>query len=85
MRRRAKRLSRRTITRPDCDLVLRAVDDGSGSKFVYDERVWRCICTRVHLGDAARCLVQRTFARDSWTERFKDINPAGKAAALLGP
>src|SRR5689334_12581907 len=57
--RRAKGLSRRTITCPDCGLVLSAVDDRSCFKCVYDRRVWRQICTRAHLGDAAWCLVQR--------------------------
>jgi hypothetical protein len=38
---------------------LRVTDDALGFKFVYDMRDWRRICTRVHLGDAAWCLIQR--------------------------
>jgi putative molybdopterin biosynthesis protein len=44
---------------PDCGLVLRAIDDTIGFKCVYDIDVWRRICTRVDLGGAAWCLVQR--------------------------
>jgi hypothetical protein len=46
-------------TCPDCGLVLHVTNDALGSNFVYDMRDWRRICTRVHLGDAALCLIQR--------------------------
>jgi hypothetical protein len=49
----------KTITCPDCGLVLRVADDSCGFKFVYDMKDWQRICTRVHLGDAAWCLVHR--------------------------
>jgi len=38
---------------------LRAIDGTTGFKCVYDTKVWRRVCTRVDLGDAAWCLVQR--------------------------
>jgi PBP superfamily domain len=57
--RRAERSSSRTITCPDCGLVLRIVDDAPGREFIYDMRAWRLVCRRVHLGDPAWCLVQR--------------------------
>src|SRR5262245_24310938 len=56
---RTKQLSTQTITCPDCGLVLRAIDGTTGFKCIYDMKVWRRICTRVDLGDAAWCLVQR--------------------------
>jgi len=54
-----KRLSTQTIRCPDCGLVLHAIDGATRFKCVYDIKVWRRVCTRVHLGDAAWCLVQR--------------------------
>jgi len=50
---------RRAITCPDCGLVLRVTDDAPGFRCAYDRRVWQRVCARVHLGDAAWCLVQR--------------------------
>jgi len=47
------------MTCPDFGLVLRVIDGSPGFKFVYDMRAWRRVCRRVHLGDAAWCLVQR--------------------------
>jgi hypothetical protein len=49
--------SSQTTTCPDCGLALRV--DTTAFKFVYDMKDWRRVCTRVHLGDAAWCLVQR--------------------------
>lgn len=50
----------KTITCPDCGLVLHVNDDTApGFKFVYDMRDWQRRCKRLHLGDAAWCLVQR--------------------------
>ena len=51
--------STRKIVCPDCGLILRATDQARGFKFVYDMSDWRRICARVHLGDAAWCLIQR--------------------------
>ena len=48
-----------TATCPDCGLVLQVTADAQGFNYVYDMRDWRRICTRVHLGDAALCLIQR--------------------------
>jgi hypothetical protein len=48
-----------TITCPDCGLLLHVTDDTEDFKFAYDMKEWRGICTRVHLGDAAWCLVLR--------------------------
>jgi len=48
-----------TIRCPDCGLVLRVTDDTAVFKFSYNIKDWRRICTRVHLGDATWCLVQR--------------------------
>src|SRR5262245_18848128 len=57
--RRAKEPSIQTVTCPDCGLVLRLIDGSPGFKLVYDRRAWQRACTRVHLEDAAWCLVQR--------------------------
>jgi hypothetical protein len=51
-----------TITCADCGLVLRVFHDPHCFKLVYDIRDWRRACTRVYLGDAAWCLVQREGA-----------------------
>jgi hypothetical protein len=57
------RMPTKTIACPDCGLVLHVSDDNApGFKFVYDERDWRRRCMRLHLGDAAWCLVQRDGA-----------------------
>jgi hypothetical protein len=56
------RMPTKTITCPDCGLVLHVSDDNApslGFKFVYDVRDWQRRCKRLHLGDAAWCLVQR--------------------------
>ena len=55
----ANKPSPQTIACPHCRLVLRATLEACGFKFVYDMRDWRRICTRVHLGGAAWCLIQR--------------------------
>src|SRR5262245_5456996 len=57
--RRAKGPSIQTKTCPDCGLTLRVIDGSSGFKIDYDRTAWRRVCTRVHLDDAAWCLVQR--------------------------
>src|SRR5262245_4943038 len=57
--RRAKGPSTQTMTCPDCGLFLHVIDGPPGFKIVYDRRAWRRVCTRVHLDDAAWCLVQR--------------------------
>jgi hypothetical protein len=48
-----------TIRCPDCGLELRLTDDARRLKIFYDMRAWRRTCTRVHLGDAAWCLIER--------------------------
>jgi hypothetical protein len=45
----------RTITCPDCGLVLRV----QGPRFLYDAKEWRRICKRIHLDSPAACLIQR--------------------------
>ena len=52
-----------TITCPDCGLLLHVTDDTADFKFAYDMKEWRGICMRVHLGDAAWCLVLRDGTR----------------------
>jgi hypothetical protein len=52
-----------TITCPDCGLVLHVTDDTADVKFSHDLKDWRRICTRVHLGAAAWCLVLRDGAQ----------------------
>ena len=49
----------KTITCPDCGLALHVSDDAAGFRFVYDVSDWQRRCKRLHLGDAAWCLVQR--------------------------
>jgi hypothetical protein len=44
---------------PDCGLELRLTYDARGFKIDYDMRAWRRMCTRVPLGDAAWCLIER--------------------------
>jgi hypothetical protein len=55
----AKRPASKTMTCPDCGLMLCVTTDAPRFKIVYDIRDWRRTCKRVHLGDAAWCLVQR--------------------------
>src|SRR5262249_6323028 len=57
--RRAKGPASQTMTCPDCGLALRAIGGSPGFKIVYDKIAWRRVCTRVHLGDPAWCLIQR--------------------------
>jgi hypothetical protein len=49
----------KTITCPDCGLVLRVSRDTSGSRLLYDVNDWQRRCKRLHLDDPAWCLVQR--------------------------
>jgi len=44
----------KTITCPDCGLILRVAAPG----LHYDKKDWLRICTRVHLGGPAWCVVQ---------------------------
>jgi hypothetical protein len=52
-------MARKTITCPDCGLVLRVVRDPSGSKLVYDVNDWQRRCKRLHLDDPSWCLIRR--------------------------
>jgi hypothetical protein len=49
----------KTITRPDCGLVLRVVRDATGTNFTYDINEWQRRCKRPELDDPAWCLIQR--------------------------
>jgi hypothetical protein len=49
----------RTITCPDCGLILRIAREVSGSKLIYDVNEWRLRCIRPQLEGPAWCLVRR--------------------------
>jgi hypothetical protein len=50
----------KTITCPDCGLLLRvAPRDDAGSTLLYDVRDWQRRCKRVDLDNPAWCLVRR--------------------------
>ena len=53
------RIPTKTITCPDCGLALHVNDDAPRFRFVYDAMDWQRRCKRLHLEDAAWCLVQR--------------------------
>jgi hypothetical protein len=48
-------MTAKTITCPDCGLVLRL----AGSQLIYDFAEWQRRCKRVDLEGAAWCLIQR--------------------------
>ena len=49
----------KTITCPDCGLVLRVSRNDAGSTLLYDVVDWQCLCKRLDLDDPAWCLVRR--------------------------
>jgi hypothetical protein len=49
----------RTITCPDCGLVLRVSRNDKGSSLLYDVADWQHRCKRVDLDNPAWCLVRR--------------------------
>ena len=49
----------RTITCPDCGLVLRVSRNDTGSTLIYDVTDWQRRCKRRDLDDPAWCLVRR--------------------------
>jgi hypothetical protein len=49
----------KTITCPDCGLVLRVLRDATGTKLIYDVNDWHRRCARLNLDDPALCLVWR--------------------------
>jgi hypothetical protein len=49
----------KTITCPDCGLVLRITRNDTGSTLIYDVRDWQDRCKRPNLDDPAWCLIRR--------------------------
>ena len=49
----------KTITCPDCGLVLRVSRNDAGSTLIYDVGDWQRRCKRLDLDDPAWCLVRR--------------------------
>jgi hypothetical protein len=49
----------KTITCPDCGLVLRVSRNDAGSSLLYDVADWQRLCKRLHLDDPAWCLIRR--------------------------
>jgi len=48
----------KTITCPNCGLVLRVTNARGSTKLVYDFNDWRRRCKRIDLGSPVLCLVQ---------------------------
>jgi hypothetical protein len=49
----------KTITCPDCGLVLKVVRGVAKSTVLYDVSDWQRRCKRLDLDDPAWCLIQR--------------------------
>jgi hypothetical protein len=49
----------KTITCPDCGLVLRVTRDATKSTLICDVSDWQRRCKRLDLDDPAWCLIQR--------------------------
>ena len=49
----------KSITCPDCGLVVRVTRDAKGSKLIYDVNDWQRRCKHPDLDDPALCLVWR--------------------------
>jgi hypothetical protein len=49
----------RTITCPDCGLVLRVSRNDTGSTLLYDASDWQRRCKRIDLDNPAWCLIRR--------------------------
>ena len=49
----------KTITCPDCGLVVRVTRDAKGSTLIYDVNDWQRRCKHPALDDPALCLVWR--------------------------
>jgi hypothetical protein len=49
----------KTITCPDCGLVVRVLPDATGTKIVYDFNDWQRRCKRPDLDGPAWCFVLR--------------------------
>ena len=56
-------MSTKTITCPDCGLVLRVARDATKSTLLYEVGDWQSRCQRPDLGDPAGCLIRRDGAR----------------------
>jgi hypothetical protein len=56
-------MSTKTITCPDCGLVLRVAHDSTKSTLLYEVGAWESRCQRPDLDDPARCLIRREGAR----------------------
>ena len=53
----------KTITCPDCGLVLRVARDATKSTLLYEVGDWQSRCQRRDLDDPAWCLIRRDGAR----------------------
>jgi hypothetical protein len=49
----------KTITCPDCGLVLRVSRNDTGLSLLDDVADWQCRCTRLDLDNPAWCLIRR--------------------------
>lgn len=54
----------KTITCPDCGLVLRVTRSRDATKLIYDVKDWKLRCDRPGLGDPAWCLVRHSTKPD---------------------
>jgi hypothetical protein len=52
----------KTITCPDCGLVVRLTRNDMGSTLIYNVNDWQVRCKRLHRDDPAWCLVRRDSA-----------------------
>ena len=76
----------KTITCPDCGLVLRLSRDDAGTTLIYDVTDWQRRCIRVDLDDPAWCLVRRdgTYPeQEKWTSQL--LRPRAPCDPLPAP
>jgi len=52
-------MSAKTITCPECGLVVSVERDATGTKLIYDINDWHNRCRRLDLDDPAWCLILR--------------------------
>jgi hypothetical protein len=53
-------MPKRTVTCPDCQLVVEASsEETSDSKLIFDPNAWRARCQHTTLGSPVWCLVRR--------------------------
>jgi hypothetical protein len=52
-------MANKTITCPDCGLVLSVTRDKTGSKLTYNVKDWQRRCTRIEHDNPAWCLLRQ--------------------------